>query len=232
MFDILVAEICIRIENRYSFIENQCKEWIVTESNNEVNMIVSVTEEEIIQEQTREEFSKGYCESICIYRNIAKQLHRFNAFVFHASVVSLDGRGYVFAAKSGVGKSTHARYWLETFGERAYVVNGDKPIIRYQNGTFYVYGTPWRGKENWGVNAVVPLNACSFLVRGAENKIDRMSESEVLLRLFHQVLMPQEKEAMSCFLNLMEQFLQKVPFYQLRCTKDRKAAIIAYEGMK
>ena len=166
-----MAGVYIRVNNRYPFIENQCKDWIVSQSKKEPDMIVSATEEEMIQERTSESFSKGYCESICIYRNIAKQLYRFDAFVFHASVVSLDEKGYAFTAKSGVGKSTHTRYWLETFGNRAYVVNGDKPIIRYQNGTFYAYGTPWQGKENWGVNAVVPLNACSFLVRGIENKI-------------------------------------------------------------
>ena len=232
MFEMLMAGVYIRVHNRYPFIENQCKDWIVSQSKKEPDMIVSATEEEMIQERTSESFSKGYCESICIYRNIAKQLYRFDAFVFHASVVSLDEKGYAFTAKSGVGKSTHTRYWLETFGNRAYVVNGDKPIIRYQNGTFYAYGTPWQGKENWGVNTVVPLNACSFLVRGIENKIERMNEKEVLLRLFHQVLMPQGEKAMNGFLELMEQFLQEVPFYRLECKKDRSAAMVAYQEMK
>ncbi len=232
MFDILVAGLYIRVNNRYSFIENQCKDWIVSQSEKKPDIIVEATEEEITQEQTVEGVSKGYCESICLYRNIAKQLPRFDAFVFHASIVSVDGEGYAFTAKSGVGKSTHTRYWLETFGERACVINGDKPIIRHMDGQFYACGTPWQGKENWGVNAAVPLKACSFLLRGTENKIRRINHKEVLLRLFHQVLMPQDEEILSCFLKLMERFLQEIPFYQLECTKDREAALVAYQGMR
>ena len=86
MFEMLMAGVYIRVNNRYPFIENQCKDWIVSQSKKEPDMIVSATEEEMIQERTSESFSKGYCESICIYRNIAKQLYRFDAFVFHASV--------------------------------------------------------------------------------------------------------------------------------------------------
>ena len=33
----------------------------------------------------------------------------------HSSVVIRDGKGYMFLGKSGTGKSTHSRQWLETF---------------------------------------------------------------------------------------------------------------------
>lgn len=234
MFDMLVAGILIRVENRYPFVENQCRDFKIYHSEEEPDIVVKVTDEGILQEQemTNGKFSKEYCESICVHRAISEQLYRFDAFVFHASVVSVDGEGYAFTAKSGVGKSTHTRYWIETFGERAYVVNGDKPIIRYKNGKFYACGTPWRGKENWGNKEMVPLHACSFLTRGTQNRISRIGEKEILLRLFHQVLMPNEEPMLSSFLKLIEGFVQEVPFYQLECTKDIEAAKIAYQGMK
>ena len=38
-----------------------------------------------------------------------------DAVSVHASCVSLEGRGYLFLGRSGTGKSTHARRWMEAF---------------------------------------------------------------------------------------------------------------------
>ena len=38
--------------------------------------------------------------------------------LFHAAVVGLDGHGYMFLGKSGTGKSTHARLWLQNIPDR------------------------------------------------------------------------------------------------------------------
>ena len=43
----------------------------------------------------------------------------YDTILFHGSVIAVDGEGYLFTAKSGTGKSTHARLWRETFGDRA-----------------------------------------------------------------------------------------------------------------
>lgn len=53
-----------------------------------------------------------------------------NTFLFHGSCVAVDGEGYLFAAKSGVGKSTHARLWRELLGDRAVMFSDDEPLIR------------------------------------------------------------------------------------------------------
>lgn len=33
----------------------------------------------------------------------------YDTVLFHVSVIAVDGRGFLFTAKSGTGKSTHAR---------------------------------------------------------------------------------------------------------------------------
>lgn len=231
MFDIKMAGLFIRIRNRFPYVENQCRDWRVNLEDAEPDFEVEASVDEIRQELANGQFSRGYCESICIYRLIAQKLWLYDAFVFHASVVSVEGQGYAFTAKSGVGKSTHTRYWLEVFGDRACVVNGDKPIVRYIDGKFYAYGTPWRGKENWGSNMSVPLKACSFLMRGSVSKIRPATQDDVIRYLFHQVLMPDDETEMNEFMDLMEHFMQEVPFYVLECTMDPKSAEIAYDGI-
>jgi hypothetical protein len=64
----------------------------------------------------------------------------------HASVPMIDDKGYLFLGKSGTGKSTHCKLWLDNF-ETAELLNDDNPAIRiHPDGNIYVYGTPWSGK--------------------------------------------------------------------------------------
>ena len=42
--------------------------------------------------------SRGYCESLCLYRQICRRLPFYDAFLMHASVVAVDGEAYAFAA--------------------------------------------------------------------------------------------------------------------------------------
>ncbi len=54
-----------------------------------------------------------------------------------------DGRGWLFAGKSGAGKSTIARLWHGHEG--AQVLNDDRIIIRRFGDRFFMYGSPWHG---------------------------------------------------------------------------------------
>jgi serine kinase of HPr protein (carbohydrate metabolism regulator) len=58
----------------------------------------------------------------------------YDTFLFHGSAIAVDGVGYLFTAKSGTGKSTHARLWRELLGARAVMVNDDKPLLRVTEG--------------------------------------------------------------------------------------------------
>ena len=39
MFEMLMAGVYIRVNNRYPFIENQCKDWIVSQSKKEPDTV-------------------------------------------------------------------------------------------------------------------------------------------------------------------------------------------------
>ena len=71
-----------------------------------------------------------------------KKLIDYNGFLLHASAVALDNYAYLFSAPCGTGKSTHVDLWIKKFGERAFIINDDKPAIRIINNTIYAFGTP------------------------------------------------------------------------------------------
>lgn len=230
MFKMELAGVRIGIENRYAYIEEQCRAFTV--SDGEVAFTVSVTEEEIREEASGGDFSDGYCESICIYRNICEQIAEHNVFLMHASVIEVDGYAYAFAAKSGVGKSTHTRLWLKNV-PHARVLNGDKPLMRLEvDGTITAFGTPWNGKENWGENISAPLAAVCFLERGTQNTIRHATEDEILTRLMHQLYLRGARASVEKRLQLMDRLVSAVPYYVLACTISDEAAHLAYETMR
>lgn len=231
MFLIRIAQLNIKIQNRYPYAEKFCREFLA--EFEEPDITVSVTDEELAHERELDIYNStdGYLESICIYRKIALELPRFEAMVFHASVVAVDGLAYAFAAHSGTGKSTHTDLWLRVFGERAVIVNGDKPIFRLIDGQWRVFGTPWRGKEGLGGNISAPLKSLCFLERGKENEIAPVGDAEAVSRLFSQILMPSDPQMAEKQLTLLDDLISNTPSYLLRCNMLPEAAIVSYQAM-
>ena len=230
MLIIELAGIRIRIENQYPFLERQCRDYICT--GEEYAFSVSVSEDEIREEQKNGDFSDGYCESICAYRHICETLPSYNVFLMHSSVLEVNGYAYAFTAKSGVGKSTHTSLWLKNI-PNARVLNGDKPLYRLEDdGSLTVYGTPWNGKENWGQNISAPLAAICFIERGAENNIRPATEDEIINRLMHQLYLRGSRSSVTRQLMLMDALVRAVPYYVLACTISDEAALLAWNTMK
>ena len=231
MLVIELAEKRIRIENQYPFIERQCRELGYTVSGEEADFAVRATEEEIAEEQKNGSFSPGYCESICIYRHICEKMPEYGVFILHSAVVEVGGKAYAFAAKSGVGKSTHISLWLKNI-PGARVLNGDKPLFRLEeDGSLTVFGTPWQGKENWGYNGKAKLAALCFLERGETNCIRRATEDEVISRMVHQMLLHGSRQLVDRQLLLMNSLLAAVPYYILQCNISAEAATLSYQTM-
>lgn len=230
MFVIKLAGLRIRIENRYPFIERQCRDYICEDA--EFDFSVSVTNDEILEEQKHGEFTEGYCESICMYRHICEKSAAYNVFLMHSSVIEVNGYAYAFTAKSGVGKSTHTALWLKNI-PGARVLNGDKPLYRLEeDGSFTVFGTPWNGKEDWGENISAPLAAICFLDRGEVNSIRPATPDETLERLMHQLYLRGERSSVIRQLALMDALVNGARFFLLSCNISDEAAKIAYEAMR
>ena len=172
------------------------------------------------------------CALPILYRKIAEIMPGYDTFVFHGSVIAVDGVGYLFTAKSGTGKSTHTRLWREYFGERAVMVNDDKPMLKITDSGVIAYGTPYNGKHGLGTNISVPLKAICILTRGEENSIVRIDKSEAYPMLVQQVYRPQNSMQLMKTLDLVDTMAESVKLYKLVCNMEIEAAKIAFEGMQ
>ncbi len=231
MFILKLADISIKINNKYNYLEKLCKDYIVEESDFEFE--VTVTEEDIDSEQSKSdlEFSRGYLESLCCYRQISLKITEYNSYLMHAAVIEVDNNGYAFLARSGTGKTTHTRLWKELLGEKMQYVNGDKPLIRIINNIPYAYGTPWSGKEGYNKNTKVKLKALCFIERGLQNSIIELPKKEILPKIIHQILIPTDEiQAIKTF-DLLNKTINKTNIYLLKCNMDIEAAVVAYNKM-
>ena len=230
MFRIKIAGLVIGIDNRYEYVAWLCKRYLVAAEKEDFQ--VAAKKEEIIKEhlEGKGRFPLPYCEAACLYRRICQNLIGYDAFLMHSAALEMNGWAYIFAAKSGVGKTTHLKLWMEEFGKQVQVINGDKPVFRFLEGTLYVCGTPWCGKEGLGNPIIAPVKAICFLEQDQKNKIRRLEAPEVIGRIFHQMLMPKEEEAMNRFLDMVDRILADVDCYLLTCNRDREAALVAYRG--
>lgn len=196
------------------------------------DLVLTVSASEIRAEQARcqkqhpqSRWDFDYAESVALYRKLCLALPARQTFVLHAAVVAHGGRGYAFAGKSGVGKSTHARQWRDTQG--AVILNGDKPLIRQEGQGYRAYGTPWCGKEGWHANASIPLAALCFLEQSPQNHIRPLGRREALEKLCPQLLFPEDPAEQQALLALAGGLLQHVPSYQLACNTRADAVATA-----
>lgn len=237
-----LAERNIRVISLYGDVHRLCAEYRADDAA--ADFTVKTTRADIDFEREKSEredalqgipprtFSDGYLELLAVYRGIAEKMPSYGTVLFHGSCVAVDGEGYLFTAKSGTGKSTHARLWRELLGERALMINDDKPLIRAGEAGAVVFGTPWDGKHRLSANTAVPLKAVCLLERAERNAIRPITVSEAYPMLLQQVYRPMDGAAMQKTLTLIDDLAASVSLWRLGCNMDIEAARIAYEAMK
>ena len=231
MFKIKVAGINILVDNKYQYSEYLCRDYITCEEHTDFS--VSADDEAISEEIRCADVptDAAYAESVCLHREIAERLAEYDAFLLHSALIECDGTGVAFAARSGVGKSTHIMLWKKNFGERVRIINGDKPIIRFLDGKFLAYGTPWLGKENLGENVFCEFKALCFIERGEKNNIVKLPAELAAMMMFSQIYLPKNGENAAKTLELADKFALMISFFKLSCNMEDEAAQISYNAI-
>ena len=228
-----IADVCFSINCRGDFTRRMCERYEINEQET-AEFEISVSEEEISRENTTGagEFQREYLESLAIYRKLCEKMLDYDTFLFHCSAVEVDGKAYLFAAPSGTGKSTHTRMWRKYFGDRAVMINDDKPLIQVNKEEIFVCGTPWSGKHRLDTNKKAMIEGICLLERGTENRIIKISPIEAYPGLYKQTYRPKEREKMKKTLELLKQFAERIPIYRMQCTISNEAAEVAWDAMK
>lgn len=236
-FKIKLADKIIELQPHYPDLQPYCSSYIVEEEP--ANFSFSWSEAEISAEQENDsslvEYPLPYLETLTALRKIAEQFPYENRLLFHGVTITFAGKGYLFAAPSGTGKSTHISLWRKYLGDGVEIVNGDKPILSVEEKEggvcTTVYGTPWAGKEGWQKNRQAQLSGICFLRQSKTNAVRRLQPAECLDRLMRQVYLPKDPGAAGLTLELLDRMLTAVPVYLLDCDMSEEAVRCSFEAL-
>ena len=213
-FVVRIADVNIEINTLSTGTYGYCIDYLTSDKQ---DIDISITKEDVDQlikaDQRASQFiNEAYLESIAVYQKIVEEMLSYKCFMMHGAVVAIDNAAWMFSAKSKTGKTTHVKKWLKHING-AYIVNGDKPLIKIQHDQVYACGTPWCGKERLGRNTMVPLKAVVFLERSESNSIQKLTFSNSFLYLLQHVYIPSNPEKAKETLQLLQMLEDKVSFY-------------------
>lgn len=152
--------------------------------------------------------------------------------LFHSAVVSCDGFGYMFLGKSGTGKSTHARLWLEHISGTE-LLNDDNPVVRVFDDGVKVYGSPWSGKTPCYKNRELPLGGIVLLSQAPHNEIALLHIIEAYGAVVASVSgMRWNREIADGLHNAENELVKRIKIWHLECLPNAAAAEICHAQIK
>jgi len=138
----------------------------------------------------------------------------FGNLILHAAGAEIDGRGYCFAGSSESGKSTLAAFLSET--SSATVLGEDQVILRYLEGRFWIFGTPWHLNPALCSPLGVPLEKLFFLDRTSGHGVGPCGPLEGTARLLQTAFVPYyDRAAVTRILDTLARLAEQVLFYTL-----------------
>lgn len=243
-FNVSIAGRIIGINAISMRVYNICKDFIVDEGESDFTVQCTIEDFDRAVDQFEAEHHccaprAVYLEEFSVLEKVADGLIEYGAFLMHGAVLAVADKGIIFTAKSGTGKTTHILKWLDNCSN-AYILNGDKPFILAENGNGCpkVCGSPWKGKEEFGANKIVPLKAIVLMERAENNSIQKISFSEAFLFLYQQIYCPKDSEKMRKTLRLLQSLDGKVSFYRFSfnnfkedCFKTVYDSVVGYSSI-
>lgn len=156
----------------------------------------------------------------------AQAVLRVQGVSVHASAVICQGKAYLFLGKSGTGKSTHARLWLQRFPDTS-LLNDDNPIIRFRNGSLHAFGTPWSGKTPCYRNLSYPVGGIVRLSQAPDNRFTPCREAEAFIQLLPSCSAIRHNNRLyNQLCNTLVRISSTVPVVRMECRPDPDAAEI------
>lgn len=158
---------------------------------------------------------------------------KYQRILIHASVIAYrEDRGVAFLGKSGTGKSTHSRLWLQHIPETE-LLNDDNPAIWIDDdGKVFIYGTPWSGKTPCYKNKKVELKAFVRLEQAPHNKFTRKEDMHSLIAVLPScTAIRWNKPLFNAMTDTLSRIVGKVMVGYLECLPDAQAAYMSSEAV-
>lgn len=152
--------------------------------------------------------------------------------LIHASVIVYqEKQGVAFLGKSGTGKSTHSRLWLQHIPDTE-LLNDDNPVVRLEeDGRIMIYGTPWSGKTPCYKNKRVEFKGFVRLEQAPHNRFTWKKGMESLVTVLPScTALRWNKDLFNAMTDTLSQLVDQVNVGHLECLPNADAAQISYKA--
>lgn len=152
---------------------------------------------------------------------VAHLLGRGRGIELHGcGIIDRDGRGQLFVGQSGAGKTTTARLWLAD-GDYE-IVSDDRVIVRFLDGEWRMFGTPWHGEAELSAPLSAPLAAVHLLTQATRTELVALPAARATAALFGCTFPPFfDSDAVAFTLQCLEHLVADIPVRMLRFVPDR-----------
>lgn len=229
-----IAGLTVKIVDPHGRTKKQAIPYLAEnqDENQEVDITINIDKDRVLSAMAdHPELDENDWEYMLSGSDFYKELINYSGIMLHSSCIVVDDKAYAFSADSGVGKSTHTQLWLKHFGERAHMLNDDKPALRIIDGEIYACGTPFSGKYDYSTPELVKLAGICFIERSEDNWIKKADTGKAVFNIFSQTIRKLSAERMDILFNIIEQIFSSVPLYELGCNISDDAVLTAYNAM-
>lgn len=149
-------------------------------------------------------------------------LIRRKRLCFHAACVDTRFGGILFSGKSGIGKSTQAELWCKY--RNAVLINGDRPILSFDDKGWLAWGSPYAGSSVCHVNKRSTVSAIVMLKQSDTCAIRKLNHLEAFRAVWQGITVHSwNKEFVEQASALVMDLINHVPVFEFACTPDEQA---------
>ena len=114
-----LAGVPVQVASRFGMLEQVGEPYLEECADDEPLFTIRANDDDLAFDRAMApEYPDPYVELCTVHRLIAEKVAPLRRVVFHSCVVEYEGRAFAFTARSGTGKSTHARLWMRYLGDQ------------------------------------------------------------------------------------------------------------------
>lgn len=155
--------------------------------------------------------------------SLEKHIIAWGGMILHTAFLCHKGEAILFSGPSEVGKSTQAGLW-EKYREDSRTINGDRCLLRKENGVWYACGWPICGSSGICNNEKYPVKAIVMLRQAKENRCERLSGARAFGEVFAQLTVNNwNTDFKRTVIDNTETLLNDIDVYELYCDISENA---------
>lgn len=223
-----IPEEAVQIDSNLKAWEEQGRRCRAYRNRTGWNCVSRRTEDSVViqvAESHLEEFQKAFRPWFHVH--LEEYCLENQAVILHSASIEYRGKGILFTAPSGTGKTTQTDLWHQ-YLEGVTDINADRTLLQKTEQGWYACGFPLYGSVLRCEQKAKPIEAIVILGQGKENRVEELSPAEKVSLLYSESTVPSTREYVSLAFNLLSDLIQEVKVIRYVCNMEEGAVRVLH----